>query len=1276
MKQKLLLLVAVMLFGMFSLHAQTSKVNVTIDGPGVVDEYYLLGADGSKQLKLKAVPSKFLGDVTFDGWSGDATGTATELTVAADKAQNIHAKFTYHRPVKKYPLVNLKQSWTDMGSPIFFEMPTLWETQDLSAWRGSSYLPVDYNRDGYMDYVQFPKKGGMGTDNHRENVRFWLGKPDGSFEEDPLNDNRMLGTVYSIHVKYADFNDDGYPDFCSFSTGYDRTGSTGDYPVVLMSDANCVYRDLRYPAYQEPNNNSMYGTFHGGTTGDFDNDGDIDIIFWNNNDSYGHTSLYLENDGKGNFTERKASEILDLEQYIEENSDGQNLPWFLDAEFIDINNDGYNDLAFTGIDRYKDESCSSFFPTPVVFWGSSNGKYGGSNYSVIPPPRLGYAINESFAFYDFNGDGVKEIIVLRNADGENGTSFYKGGYLQVCELINGEFVDKTSQYVPVEHKALNKYIGDLRMCVENIDGIDYLLVSHIETILSPGLGAGVIKPYALRNGVMESLEEPLKTKISSFDEGIPLYADGPWLADLRYHNDGVNPVDTMAEHSWADASDWDATTGNMWRIDFAHRKDTHFGRTCIRWNRDGQDPKKELEMQGIEFTFFSEVDLQSLAKEGYYLEFYIKNTDPDLTLNIGLETYDDNTPESLRGYYATISSKHVEGGKFTGEWQRVLYPLAGMNGNEGLKIRTIVMRVDKGDLNNEFYLDDIRIRRLADSGLDDYDRAFLMDYLNKSYFEKERTAQVQSQEFKAMLKPLIQKFAPDSMNYFNKYITDYEVPLTRGMAACMAYYTARSIGAETNNAAVGEQPEDIWDGDINNYDDLLPHWQDPGEKDAPADMFWRGTVFGGRMTCWYWNFWHVSDKSGINVIGLDKEANSFHWNNPLTWEDAIRAITRLLDSIDPNIVQEALVPATVTAKSYTIKYGDALPKFEYTSEGATIEGTPTISCEATSASPVGTYPIVITKGSVTHYNTTFVNGTLTIEKAQLIVIPKDYNIKQGDNLPAFEVTYEGFRNNETSAVLTKQPTITTTATSTNKPGVYEINASGAEAQNYEISYVAGKLTIEAVEIVPISETEEKSFSQQVDETTDLQNTVIDNTYYNMDATNGDGYDATEQALVLNSTTSSTQMSAVQGAQVGDAAVRENFSGIIFEIPAGQGVITVDAKTIGTHVLNVQIGNGAPTQVKKTERGTVEVEFNVSAPTYVYLYASTESGASARLYRGPSAGANSVLLYGYKVQVGGTGIGELKNGKMEELKYYDLNGRKVKTPRKGIYIINGRKVVVK
>ncbi len=153
-------------------------------------------------------------------------------------------------------------------------------------------------------------------------------------------------------------------------------------------------------------------------------------------------------------------------------------------------------------------------------------------------------------------------------------------------------------------------------------------------------------------------------------------------------------------------------------------------------------------------------------------------------------------------------------------------------------------------------------------------------------------------------------------------------------------------------------------------------------------------------------------------------------------------------------------PVIVTANSYTIEYGDDLPTFEYTCDG-TISGTPSITCEATKTSAVGTYPIVIAKGSVTNYNTTFVNGTLTIEKAPLTITAKSYTIKQGETLPTFEAEYSGFKNNETKAVLTTQPTITTTATSTSESGEYEITISGAEAQNYSISYVAGKLTITA-----------------------------------------------------------------------------------------------------------------------------------------------------------------------------------------------------------------------
>ena len=53
---------------------------------------------------------------------------------------------------------------------------------------------------------------------------------------------------------------------------------------------------------------------------------------------------------------------------------------------------------------------------------------------------------------------------------------------------------------------------------------------------------------------------------------------------------------------------------------------------------------------------------------------------------------------------------------------------------------------------------------------------------------------------------------------------------------------------------------------------------------------------------------------------------------------------------------------------------------------------------------------------------------------------------------------------------------------------------------------------------------------------------------------------------------------------------------------------------------------------KSKRGTVDVPYDIKEPAYVYLYASTDDGISARIDHAPSAGDNSVLLYGYKVTI--------------------------------------------
>jgi len=167
-----------------------------------------------------------------------------------------------------------------------------------------------------------------------------------------------------------------------------------------------------------------------------------------------------------------------------------------------------------------------------------------------------------------------------------------------------------------------------------------------------------------------------------------------------------------------------------------------------------------------------------------------------------------------------------------------------------------------------------------------------------------------------------------------------------------------------------------------------------------------------------------------------------------------------------NVVEEKNV--TLTADDKSRIYGDANPTLTYTKTGeGTLAGTPKLSCQATKKSAVGTYDIVISKGTVTNTNLTLVNGKLTVNKAPLTIKAGNYSMKQGEALPTFVATYEGFKNSETQAVLTEQPTFSCTATSASTPGEYPITVSGAAAQNYDISYVAGTLTITEADPVKI-----------------------------------------------------------------------------------------------------------------------------------------------------------------------------------------------------------------
>lgn len=166
--------------------------------------------------------------------------------------------------------------------------------------------------------------------------------------------------------------------------------------------------------------------------------------------------------------------------------------------------------------------------------------------------------------------------------------------------------------------------------------------------------------------------------------------------------------------------------------------------------------------------------------------------------------------------------------------------------------------------------------------------------------------------------------------------------------------------------------------------------------------------------------------------------------------------------------EKAKDKVTVTARNYSREYGEANPAFEYDVNEGTLKGQPTLTCEATETSPVGTYPIVVSKGTVTNNQFNAVNGTLTVTQAPLTVTAKSYTIKQNEPLPNFEADITGFKNGETAAVLTAQPQASCTVPETIfiPVGTYEITVSGADAQNYSFNYAAGTLTV--IEADPVT----------------------------------------------------------------------------------------------------------------------------------------------------------------------------------------------------------------
>jgi hypothetical protein len=188
-------------------------------------------------------------------------------------------------------------------------------------------------------------------------------------------------------------------------------------------------------------------------------------------------------------------------------------------------------------------------------------------------------------------------------------------------------------------------------------------------------------------------------------------------------------------------------------------------------------------------------------------------------------------------------------------------------------------------------------------------------------------------------------------------------------------------------------------------------------------------------------------------------------------------------AVDPNYVISYVngaltvsqAPLTITANNLSNIYGAALPiltaSYVGFVNGNTVTNltTPiTLHTSASSSNNVGTYPITASGATSSNYAIKFVNGSLKVTLASLIITANNESMTKGSAVPPLTASYMGFVNGDTSSNLSTQPTLITTAHPSSPLGTYPITASSAKSSNYAIAYVKGVLTVTGLQLISVA----------------------------------------------------------------------------------------------------------------------------------------------------------------------------------------------------------------
>src|SRR6267142_2250018 len=192
-------------------------------------------------------------------------------------------------------------------------------------------------------------------------------------------------------------------------------------------------------------------------------------------------------------------------------------------------------------------------------------------------------------------------------------------------------------------------------------------------------------------------------------------------------------------------------------------------------------------------------------------------------------------------------------------------------------------------------------------------------------------------------------------------------------------------------------------------------------------------------------------------------------NSPVgTYPIAVSGLVSTNYSITFSNTTLSVTPASLVgmADNKSRLYGQTNPLFTVTYTGfvngqnaGIVSGALLSSTSANTNSPVGSYPISVSGQSAPNYTISYVDGTLSVLPAALLVQAQDKSRAYGQTNPVFTASVSGFVNAEDNSVL-GGALVFNTAADTNSPvGTYPIAVSGLLSTNYSITFSNGTLTV-------------------------------------------------------------------------------------------------------------------------------------------------------------------------------------------------------------------------